>query len=810
MATPKSIVITLQNGTERTLLATWVWTQSNTDHYEVTWQYQSGNLRKGEPVWLSGAVNSTTGNVKNDLYTAPDNAIQVRMSVLPIAKTHKVTVTQAVSNPAGSTSGGGISDNSPTVTRAEYDKALSTINGGTTYSSSTKTTTDQAYWTATASSFVIKDLGYINDVPDVPAVPTMSITNNKMQLDVDIYDTKTKQIEFQVYSLTTQEVRDSSSKIVELIANHASLNTKIHIGSTYKVRCRAINGTKVSAWSQYSNTDTTIPNSPGAITSCTATTATSIMVEWTAVSGATEYTVEYATDKTYFDLSDQVQSRSVTAPEVKALISGLETGNVWYFRVKATNDKGSSGWTALASAIAGSKPEAPTTWSDTSTAIIGDIIFMHWVHNAVDGSKQTTAEVQTYENDVEQPIITITDATSMTGIATSGYADGMKLKWKVRTKGVDEEWSPWSTLRTISMYMAPTIGISSNIQNGICIGYPLNVVLDSDPITQNVIAYTITISSKEAYMTVDDTGKRISIIPNQILYYKNFEASTHDFSVSLTPGDVNLDNNHSYLISASVTMDTGLSDTSTYSFTTAWTDTVYYPQLGVGILYNNISALLCPSCTDENDNPITDVTLAVYRREYDGSFVQIAKDIPGAASWTQIIDPHPALDYARYRVVARSNSTGEIGYTDVPGAYIGESAVIIQWDEDWSNFSGDTDEQYAVPVTSGSMIRLPFNIDVSDSYNPDTALVKYIGRKRPVSYYGTQLGETSNWSVEILKFDANLLYAIRRLAIWPGDVYVREPSGSGYWANIQVTISQTHNEMTIPVSFSVTRVEGGI
>lgn len=79
-----------------------------------------------------------------------------------------------------------------------------------------------------------------------------------------------------------------------------------------------------------------------------------------------------------------------------------------------------------------------------------------------------------------------------------------------------------------------------------------------------------------------------------------------------------------------------------------------------------------------------------------------------------------------------------------------------------------------------------------------------------MSYYGTQLGETASWKVEIEKSDVDTLYALRRLAIWMGDVYVREPSGSGYWANISVSFSQTHKVLTIPVTLDITRVEGGI
>lgn len=111
---------------------------------------------------------------------------------------------------------------------------------------------------------------------------------------------------------------------------------------------------------------------------------------------------------------------------------------------------------------------------------------------------------------------------------------------------------------------------------------------------------------------------------------------------------------------------------------------------------------------------------------------------------------------------------------------------------------------------TGSMLKLPYNIDVSDDHDLDVSLIEYIGRAHPISYYGTQRGETATWSMQIDKSDRETLYALRRLAIWMGDVYIREPSGSGYWASIKVTFSQKHRELTIPVTLSITRVEGGV
>ena len=55
-----------------------------------------------------------------------------------------------------------------------------------------------------------------------------------------------------------------------------------------------------------------------------------------------------------------------------------------------------------------------------------------------------------------------------------------------------------------------------------------------------------------------------------------------------------------------------------------------------------------------------------------------------------------------------------------------------------------------------------------------------------------------------------LIYDLRRLAKYTGDVYVREPSGIGYWATLTVSFNLKHMAVTVPVTFNITRVEGGI
>ena len=59
------------------------------------------------------------------------------------------------------------------------------------------------------------------------------------------------------------------------------------------------------------------------------------------------------------------------------------------------------------------------------------------------------------------------------------------------------------------------------------------------------------------------------------------------------------------------------------------------------------------------------------------------------------------------------------------------------------------------------------------------------------------------------KEDTERLSLIRRLQVYMGDCYVREPSGTGYWAQVKVSYNRDHNSMIIPVTLDITRVEGG-
>ena len=201
------------------------------------------------------------------------------------------------------------------------------------------------------------------------------------------------------------------------------------------------------------------------------------------------------------------------------------------------------------------------------------------------------------------------------------------------------------------------------------------------------------------------------------------------------------------------------------------------------------------------------VLLNVYRVNGDGSFSTIQEGIDNLLQNTDaaiyVRDPHPNFGTCRYKIVAIDKNTGATSFEDV-SYEIEESSIIVQWDEKWI----DNDNPFADSF-EGSVLELPANIKISDSSSPDVTLAEYAGRDRPVSYYGTQLGESPNFDCEFPKEDENTLALLRHLKRYMGDVYIREPSGLGYWASIKVSYNRNYSDLTVSVTLDIQPVEGG-
>lgn len=725
------------------------------DHYTVKWSYDTGD---GE--WF--VSSSSDIKEKNSTYSPPANAVKIKVSVKPFSKTY-------------------------------------TVNG--------KETT---YWTG---STVVKAYAIASSPPERPSTPSVALDKYKLTASIEnISDARTDKIQFQVYNGNSK----FSSGTSQVSTRRAAYSCEVKAGGKYRVRCRAVNvyggSESYSDWSDYSSEVATVPASVTDV-KCSADSETSVKLTWTPYATSESYDVEYTKNELYFDRASGVSSMSTT--KQTAFITGLETGQKWFFRVRANNSAGSSGWSEIVSTVIGTTPEAPTTWSLTSTVVVGEDVTLYWVHNSEDGSKQTEAQIQLDVNgtvetitapgiadeDEDEPIYSYT-------FSTRSYTEGADILWKVRTKGIVSTYSEWSTQRTINLYAPPVLEMTASTSNGTLTTLPLDISATASPATQTPITYHVVITAKNTYESVDFIGSKVLISSGTEMYSKVFNTPDRVFSLSLSAGDILLENGQKYDLEMTVSMDSGLTGTAKETFTVNWSDYTYLPDASISIDKNTLTAYITPYCRDNSDELVSNVSLAVYRREFNGKFTCLGIGLENTGVDT-ITDPHPSLDYARYRIVAQSLTTGAISFEDLPGQPIGETSIIIQWDEEWTNFDYAEEDSMEIPPWNGSMIRLPYNVDISENHNIDVSLIEYIGREHPVSYYGTQSGETATWNTTIDKKDKETIYALRRLAAWKGNVYIREPSGTGYWANVNVSFPIKHLELTIPVTFDIVRVEGG-
>lgn len=813
-------------GQDRTFLATWTCSWKWTSKYEVCWRYWLSN---GKYVDSYSSVSHVANyNQYQATYQYPENATAVQVWIRP----HEATDGEHW----------GFKVNGKWV---GYLCPWSPKSVGSTYQA-------------------------VNDYLTPKDIPTPSIEIDKYRITVEVgtdsieYDKNTTHVQFYI-------VDENGTIIYQplVLVNRSSASASFAFngaaGKKYKVSARGYNqsGGLYGKWSSYSS-EVSTPPAGTSISSVKALSTTSVRLTWPAAKTAKTYEVQYTYVPSDFQKESGGSSESFTG--TSGDITGLETGHSWYFRVRAVNDSGESGWSASKSVLLGIRPDPPTTWSSVATAQIGDKLTLNWTHNTRDGSGMTNSQV---EINIGGKISTYNVAgkkdadtqewlnTGHYDLNTSNIVDGSTVRWRVRTKGVLDSYSDWSVTREVKVYAPATLTVVPYKSSTSALddpylsidSFPFYIVATAGPVTQKAIGFHITITANSAYQKTDYNGERVWVNEGEEVYSHYFDfdgnqaktefgdyavVSNNVLTLKLMPYDVDFENGQTYTIKGTVAMNTGLTAENSNVIDINWTDQDLYPSADVQVDKDELVATIIPFCPiipsggpnamveldeeqeegeDEGTNLVPNVLLSVWRIDYDGRMTKILDEIPNDMS-SAVVDPHPAINYARYRVVAVDQTTGAVGFTDIEPVKVGQPGIVIQWDEEW------TPIMYSNPLTdelesnsskwSGTRLTLPYNADTSESNKPDRAVVEYIGQSHPTSYFGTQLGTTASWSAEIEQTDTERIDLLRKLSVYQGNVYVRNSRGVGYWAVVEVSFTITHAAVLIPVSINITRVRGGV
>lgn len=567
------------------------------------------------------------------------------------------------------------------------------------------------------------------------------------------------------------------------------------------------------------------------VVSCDAESG-SVRLGWKD-SGTTgdRYLVEWSEDPSAWDNHAEVESSEEDGkPDASGngwrTIGGLEPGKTYWFRVrrvesKATDSYRQSGYACVGtgtnvyqvSCVVGTVPAAPTLGQVPSAAVVDEPLTLSWTHNSEDGSAQTAYELQV--NDGSWKTVSTGTTSQMLTItpATQGFVDGSTLQWRVRTRGgLDtgsaSDWSPWSATGSVTVWAKPTatISVSSVIEQ---LPVSIGVSAGSTAAGNRPTRFWLSVIADEPYETVGPDGSSAWVAEGDAVW--SGEAVPGDdgctvagWEVSLTVVDIRLVSGATYVVSGGCYTAQGLVSEATPATFVADIGQTAVSGCDADVTFDRdtMSATIRPRCTDGPDGTLLNgVTLSVWRLGDDNVLIGEWMANDGKAV---CLDTHPNFGACTYRVVATDTVTGAQGYSDVT-IDIKSPGIVIQWDEGWGEPTSDSDG-----VTfSGERLVLPYNVDVSEQWAKQSSLNQWAGRKDPVSRYGTQRGRTATWSCVVSRYEGlDQVNAVRALAAYMGDVYVREPYGSGYWAHVDVSsLGIIHGERAVQVSLNVTKVE---
>lgn len=776
------LAIGQQGSTGTTVYAVWnpfgSKKQKNIASLSITWWYLVLDSY-GNPVWLVGQTLSVDkGASSSGVYTAPTGSKAVQIHV------------------------------TPTLTKDGKKKATPVLSA--------------ASWS------------FAGNAPAKPSAPTVSVDGYSVTMRIQTSDEYANGAAFFLF-------RDNeggpfwSTYVLPLSgAGIAETTITLEPNHRYHARVKLFNGPTTA--SEYSDaaaiSELIIPDQVVNVVA-TPLSQAQIQVTWDPVAGAAStngYEIEYATDPKYFSGSNA----TTTTVNTTTNYINVETGHVWYFRVRAKNSNGIAGaWSdPPASAAAASKPNPPTTWTLSNTACVGTTINLYWTHNTSDGSKPTKSQIELSKTGAGSDGIQIIEITHSLGpddrdftfyyalnLSSSSFSDGDVVRWRVRTQGVEAMgWSDYSVLREIRIYAPASLAISAPSTVTV---YPINIGITVAPYTQSIVSFYLAIRARNTYDGNDYMGEFQHVMAGQIVYSKNYVDLNNIDAISLTPFDVILMNGQTYDIEAIVATSAGLTAEATTTFTINTSEPEYYLDMGITIDPYSLSAAIVPGCYDDveegdegediYDNPVPGITLSVYRINFDGTFTLIKDNIENNGV-TVISDPHPALDNGKYRLIAVYNNSGEMSFADIISEDLEVKGLVLQWDAKYTNYAirdivMDMSDVTIGNMAGGTTLKLPYNVKKNESSELDSELVEYIGREHPVSYYGTQKGQKSSYSADVPKDDLATLDALRRLQIWPGDVYIRSQDGLGYWAKVEVSFDRDYDSLVMPVNLDVVRVD---
>lgn len=551
----------------------------------------------------------------------------------------------------------------------------------------------------------------------------------------------------------------SYTQIASLSASATSYSDRTTASNAYyRYRIRAYNGVNHSA---YAETGTTY-NTPSAPLFTSMSRNAGTVTASLDNPAKTAEGLRWQRTKT----PDSESSWSA-ATEVAGTVTSFTdtpTDGTWYYRAQNYRGSLASAWAVSEPIVNICPPAAPTAVSPVHVIPASDAeVAFTWLHNPLDGSGQTAAEVR-YSTDGGASWKTLSvSGASQTASVQNSFPVGSSVTWGVRTKGSHADWSPWSGNAVATVKQVPSVSIESP-----------GTLVDRLPISVS-LAYSD--------MSGELASMRFSIWRDGI---EEFALDMGDgLSASVSAADFFPDETV-YTVRAEARSSSGLSASAEKEVSVKFAK----PQIGSLEMgpdpESGTVELTLGSVPDESLAPVR--RMDVYRI-HRGERTEV---IVGGSDGMTLQDTFPPVnsDYI-YEVVTVSD-TGSVNRAEVPYRF---SSPWWYLDGGWGvKAKGRWNPSYSVSISRPSKTR-----------------VMFAGRRWPVSFDDVaNMEQTASMSCTLDTEEEAMAFV--DIMANGGSVYFRGGTGDAFHADAEISMEPdaSNNPWWGTVSVSLVRVDGDV
>lgn len=181
-------------------------------------------------------------------------------------------------------------------------------------------------------------------------------------------------------------------------------------------------------------------------------------------------------------------------------------GGTFYYRARNTRGDLASEWSPASNPVVTiCAPAAPTLKAPASGVVVNksvEQIVFEWLHNAIDGSAQTAAKLR-YSIDKGATWAEVAiEGNAASYALENAFAVNAEVTWSVCTKGVHDDYGPWSDNRVFYVYQAPSVAFAQPTDGFVVENTPIAIQLQYDDPSGTLASAVLTVSdgSKTVYM----------------------------------------------------------------------------------------------------------------------------------------------------------------------------------------------------------------------------------------------------------------------------------------------------------------------